>query len=181
MLLRIDDAEYHLQVLSDARSPAALQLLGYASAAQRVAGVSRLVPHALPRLLQPEDRLALGEGDPHPLPARPALRPRARERRPGRIRCAGPSGAPVWQPPTDNRTSPDWAHLTASPIRSRMPRAGPEKAAGISPPEPLRQLGDVGGDAPGLVAGEELGRPRVANKKTPSSLRALGVLECAST
>jgi hypothetical protein len=27
----------------------------------------RLVPHALLQLLQPEDRLALGEGDPHPL------------------------------------------------------------------------------------------------------------------
>ena len=66
-LLPVDDAEYHLQVLSDARSPAALQLLGYASTAQRAAGVSSLVPHALLRLLQPEDRFALGEGDPHPL------------------------------------------------------------------------------------------------------------------
>jgi hypothetical protein len=56
-------AEHKLQVLSDARSPAALQLLGYASAAQRAAGVSRLVPHVLLRLLQPEDHLALGEGD----------------------------------------------------------------------------------------------------------------------
>jgi len=45
-------AEHHLQVLSDARSPAVLGLLGYASAAQRAAGVSRLVPHALLRLLQ---------------------------------------------------------------------------------------------------------------------------------
>ena len=33
--------------LSDARSPAALQLLGYASAAQRAASESGLVPHAL--------------------------------------------------------------------------------------------------------------------------------------
>jgi hypothetical protein len=47
--------------------------LGYSSAAQRAAGVSRLVPHALLRLLQPEDRLALGEGDPHPLPDRVRL------------------------------------------------------------------------------------------------------------
>jgi hypothetical protein len=39
-------------VLSDARSPAALQLLGYASAAQRAAGVSRLVLHALARFLR---------------------------------------------------------------------------------------------------------------------------------
>jgi hypothetical protein len=45
-------------VLSVARSPVALQLLGYASAAQHAAGVSRLVPHALLRLLQPEDSLA---------------------------------------------------------------------------------------------------------------------------
>jgi hypothetical protein len=32
--LPVDDAEYQLQVLSHARFPAALQLLGYASAAQ---------------------------------------------------------------------------------------------------------------------------------------------------
>jgi hypothetical protein len=37
--LPVDDAEYQLQVLSDARSPAAMQLLGCASAAQRTAGV----------------------------------------------------------------------------------------------------------------------------------------------
>jgi hypothetical protein len=52
MHLPVDEAEYHLQVLSDARSPASLQLLGYASAAQRAAGVSRLVLHALVRLLR---------------------------------------------------------------------------------------------------------------------------------
>jgi hypothetical protein len=78
LLPPVDDAEHQLQVLSDARSPAALPLLGYASAAQSAAGVSRLVPHALLRLLQPEDRLALGEGDPHPLPDR--VRRFARER-----------------------------------------------------------------------------------------------------
>ena len=66
-------------MLSDARSPAALQLVGYASAAQRAAGVSRLVPHALLRLLQPEDRLALGEGAPHPLRDRIRLFARERE------------------------------------------------------------------------------------------------------
>ena len=43
LLLSVDIAEHQLQVLSDARSPAALQVLGYASAAQRAAGVSRLV------------------------------------------------------------------------------------------------------------------------------------------
>jgi hypothetical protein len=41
-----------LQVLSDARSPAALQLLGYASAAQRAAGVIRLALHTLVRFLR---------------------------------------------------------------------------------------------------------------------------------
>jgi hypothetical protein len=41
MLLPVEDAEHQLQVLSDA-----LQLVGYASAAQRAAGVSRLVLHA---------------------------------------------------------------------------------------------------------------------------------------
>jgi hypothetical protein len=80
MRLPVDDAEHQLQVLSDARSPAALQLLGYASAAQRAPGRSRLVPHALLRPLQPEDRLALGEGDPHPLSDR--VRLFARERSP---------------------------------------------------------------------------------------------------
>jgi hypothetical protein len=77
--LPVDDAEHQLQMLSDARSPAAMQLLGYASAAQRTAGVSRLDPHALLRLLQPEDRLALGEGAPHPLPDRVRLFARERE------------------------------------------------------------------------------------------------------
>jgi hypothetical protein len=48
----VEDAEHLLQVLSDTRSPAALQLLGYASAAQRAAGVSRLVLHALVRFLR---------------------------------------------------------------------------------------------------------------------------------
>jgi hypothetical protein len=48
----VKDAEDQLQVLSDTRSPAALQLLGYASAAQRAAGVSRLVLHALVRFLR---------------------------------------------------------------------------------------------------------------------------------
>ena len=59
LLLPVDDAEHQLQVLSDARSPAALQLLGYASAAQRAAGVSRLVLHALVRFLRaPNSRKA---------------------------------------------------------------------------------------------------------------------------
>ena len=74
-----DDAEHQLQVLSDARSPAALQFLGYASAAQRASGVRRLVPPVLLRLLQPEDRLALGEGEPHPLLDRVRLFARERE------------------------------------------------------------------------------------------------------
>jgi hypothetical protein len=61
MHLPVDDAEHQLHVLLSARSPAALQLIGHASAAQRAASGSRLIPHALLRLLQPEDRLALGE------------------------------------------------------------------------------------------------------------------------
>jgi len=48
-LLPVDDAEHKLQVLSDARSPASLQLLGPASAAQRAAGVSRLVLSVIDR------------------------------------------------------------------------------------------------------------------------------------
>jgi hypothetical protein len=77
--LPVDAADHQLQVLADARSPAALQLLGYASAAQRAAGVSRLVPHSLLRLLRPEDRLALGEGDPRPVADRVRLFARERE------------------------------------------------------------------------------------------------------
>jgi hypothetical protein len=42
LLLPVDDPERQ-----DARSPAALQLLGYASAAQRAAGVRCLILHAL--------------------------------------------------------------------------------------------------------------------------------------
>jgi hypothetical protein len=60
MHLPIDDAEHQLQVFPDARSPAALQLVGYASAAQRAADESGLVPHGLGRLVRPEDRLAIG-------------------------------------------------------------------------------------------------------------------------
>ena len=41
--------------------------------------MSRLVPHVFLRLLQPEDRLALGEGDPHPLPDRVQVFPGERE------------------------------------------------------------------------------------------------------
>ena len=59
-------AEHPLQVLGDPCSSAALQLLGYTSAAQRAAGVSCLVLHALVRLLRPEDRLATGERHAYP-------------------------------------------------------------------------------------------------------------------
>src|ERR1700730_5435339 len=75
LLLPVDDAERQ-----DARSPAALQLLGYASAAQRTAGVSRLVPHALLRLLRPKDRSRRTPRAP-PRGSRQGFRPRARERR----------------------------------------------------------------------------------------------------
>ena len=70
-------------MLRDPRSPAELQFFGYAGAAQRTAGVRRLVSHALLRLLQPENRLALGEGDAHPLIYRVGLFAREREDGPG--------------------------------------------------------------------------------------------------
>ena len=63
--LRVDDAEYQLQMLGDRRSPASLQLLGHASPAQGAAGVRGLVPHALVRLLRPEDRLVVADSDAH--------------------------------------------------------------------------------------------------------------------
>ena len=88
--LPVDDAEHQLQVLADARSPAAPQLLGYASTAQRAASLNRLVPHALLRLPHPEERLALGEGDPHPLPDRVRVFAREREDvgQDGSMRCS---------------------------------------------------------------------------------------------
>ena len=52
-------------MLSDARSPAALQFLGYARAAQRAADESGIVPHALVRLLRSEDRLVVAESNSH--------------------------------------------------------------------------------------------------------------------
>jgi hypothetical protein len=57
-LLPVDDAEHQLQVLRDPRSSALMHFRDDASAAQRAADASGLVPHALLRLLQPEDRLA---------------------------------------------------------------------------------------------------------------------------
>ena len=66
--LPVDDAEHQLQVLSDARSPAALQLVGYASAAQRAGGRREPpCPSCACLFLRLEDFLAVGEGDPHPL------------------------------------------------------------------------------------------------------------------
>ena len=50
-----------------------------ASAAQRAADASGLIPHALVRLLHPEDRLAVGKGDAHPLPDRVRFVSRERE------------------------------------------------------------------------------------------------------
>ena len=79
MLLPVDDAEHQLQVLGDPCSSTALQLLGYTSAAQRAAGVSRLVLHALVRLPHPKERLAAGESDPHPLADRVQVFPGERE------------------------------------------------------------------------------------------------------
>jgi hypothetical protein len=108
--------EHQLQVLSDARSPAALQLLGYASAAQRAAGVSRLVPHALLRLLQREDHLALGEGDPHPSPDRVRLFAREREN----VRQEGFDGSIGFSPAVPP------VSLADSPSPSKAPRRARE-------------------------------------------------------
>ena len=80
----------------DARSLAARQLVGYASVAQRAAGVSRLVPSCACFFLRPEDFLTVGESDPHPLADRVRVFAREeRERRPGRTQCADPSGFPA--------------------------------------------------------------------------------------
>jgi hypothetical protein len=119
----VDEAEHKLQVLSDARSPAALQFLGYASAAQRASGVRRLVPPVLLRLLQPEDRLALGEGEPHPLLDRVRLFAREREN----VAQEGFDALVHWVCPL--------YRLSASRIavRLRRLRAGPEKAVLVEP------------------------------------------------
>jgi hypothetical protein len=61
MHLPVDDGEHQLQVLCDLRSSALMHFRDDASAAQRAADESGLVPHALVRLLRPEDRLAIGE------------------------------------------------------------------------------------------------------------------------
>ena len=79
MHLPVDDAEHQLRVLSDGRSPTALQLVGNASAAQSAAGVSRLVPHTLLRLLQSEDRLHLARATGTPSWNRVRLFARERE------------------------------------------------------------------------------------------------------
>jgi hypothetical protein len=61
----VDDVEYELQVLRDRRFPVTLKLLGHASAAQRAAGVRRLIPRSPVRFLSPEDSLVVAEGDAH--------------------------------------------------------------------------------------------------------------------
>jgi hypothetical protein len=68
-----------LQVLRDPRSSALMHFRDDASAAQRAADASGLVPHALVRLLRSEDRLAVREGDAHPLADRVRLFARERE------------------------------------------------------------------------------------------------------
>jgi hypothetical protein len=44
MPLLVDDPEHQLEVLGDPRSPASLHLLDHAGAAQRAAGVRRVIP-----------------------------------------------------------------------------------------------------------------------------------------
>ena len=54
-----------LQVLRDPRSSALMHFRDDASAAQRAADESGIVPHALVRLLRSEDRLVVAESDAH--------------------------------------------------------------------------------------------------------------------
>src|SRR4029077_7912356 len=74
-----DMLEHQPQVLCYRRSLTSLHLRDDASAAQRAAGVSRLVPHALVRLLRLEDFLTIGESDSHPLADRVRVFARERE------------------------------------------------------------------------------------------------------
>jgi hypothetical protein len=60
-------------------SPALMHLGDDAGTAQRAAGVSGPVPHALVRFLRPEGRLAVGEGDAHTLADRVQVFPGERE------------------------------------------------------------------------------------------------------
>jgi hypothetical protein len=65
MHLPVDDGEHQLQVLCDLRSSALMHFRDDASAAQRAADESGIVPHALVRLLRSEDRLVVAESDAH--------------------------------------------------------------------------------------------------------------------
>jgi hypothetical protein len=65
MHLPVDDSEHQLQVLCDLRSSALMHFRDDASAAQRAADESGIVPHALVRLLRSEDRLVVAESDAH--------------------------------------------------------------------------------------------------------------------
>ena len=103
-------------MLSDARSPAALQLVGYASAAQRAGGRrERPCPHALVFFLRPEDFLTVGESDPHPLADR--IRVFARERE-----NVGQEGFDALV----LRVSPPYISLADSPSPSKAPRRARE-------------------------------------------------------
>ena len=74
-----------------------------------------------------------------------------------RLTHAAVSLSPARLPPQPARGAPSRSRRYGSP--AEVPRAGPEKAAGSfwcpTAAQQLRQLGDVGGDAPGLVAGED--------------------------
>ena len=65
MHLPVDDGEHQLQVLCDLRSSALMHFRDNASAAQRAADKSGIVPHALVRLLRSEDRLVVAESNAH--------------------------------------------------------------------------------------------------------------------
>jgi hypothetical protein len=66
MHLPVDDAKRQLQVPHDLSSAAPPHLLCQASAAQNMAGMRGPALHGLVRLLRPEDRLSISEGNAHP-------------------------------------------------------------------------------------------------------------------
>ena len=79
MHLPVEDGEHQLQVLCDLRSSALMHFRDDASAAQRAADESGIVPHALVRLLRLEDRLAIRQGVAHPRADRVRVFTRERE------------------------------------------------------------------------------------------------------
>jgi hypothetical protein len=77
--LPVDDGEHQLQGLCDLRPSALMHFRDHASAARRAVDESGIVPHAIVRLLCPEDRLAIRQGIAHPRADRVRVFTRERE------------------------------------------------------------------------------------------------------